>query len=66
MEKAITKKISIQIFTLIIFLFSTIPGQSQKGILTLEDIYVNHSYSAERFGIIKWYNNGDGYTIPCH
>lgn len=63
MQKTITKKISIQIFTLIIFLFSTIPGQSQKGILTLEDIYVNHRYSTERYGDVKWYNNGDGYTL---
>lgn len=63
MKKTITKKISIQIFTLIIFLFSTIPGQSQKGILTLEDIYVNHTYSTERYGDVKWYNNGDGYTL---
>jgi len=62
MEKTIIKKISIQFFTLIIFLFSTVSSQSQEGILTLEDIYVNHTYSTESFGPVKWYKNGVGYT----
>ncbi|MDA3904756.1 MAG: S9 family peptidase, partial [Bacteroidales bacterium] len=30
--------------------------------LTLEDIYVNSTYSTESFGPVKWYKNGDGYT----
>jgi len=60
MEKIITKKGLRQIFTLIILLLLTVPGQSQK--LTLEDIYVNHTYSTERFGPVKWYKNGEGYT----
>lgn len=62
MEKIITKKVSIQIFVLMVFLFSTVPGQSQEGMLTLEDIYVNHTYSTKRFGPVKWYKNGVGYT----
>lgn len=62
MEKTIAKNKSLQIFTLIIFLFFTIPGQSQEGILTLEDIYQNHSYSTKRFGPVSWYKNGEGYT----
>lgn len=62
MEKIITKKVSIQIFALLIFLFLMVPGQSQEGILTLEDIYVNYTYSTERFGPVKWYKNGEGYT----
>lgn len=62
MKKTIIKKVLIRILTLVIFLFSTIPGQSQQSLLTLEDIYVNHSYSPKRFGPVKWYKNGDGYT----
>ena len=62
MKKTIIKKVLIRILILVIFLFSTIPGQSQQSLLTLEDIYVNHSYSPKRFGPVKWYKNGDGYT----
>ncbi len=62
MEKIITKKVSIQIFTLLIFLFLMVPVQCQEGILTLEDLYVNYTYSTERFGPVKWYKNGEGYT----
>ncbi len=62
MNKTILKNVLIQVLTLIIILFSTIPGQSQQSLLTLEDIYVNHTYSPKRFGPVKWYINGDGYT----
>lgn len=62
MVKIISKKVSTQIFVLMVFLFLTIPGQSQEDMLTLEDIYVNHTYSTESFGPVKWYKNGVGYT----
>jgi len=66
MEKIIIKKLSIQVFVLMTFFFLTIPGQSQEGMLTLEDIYVNHTYSTESFGPVKWYKNGLGYTSIEH
>lgn len=62
MKKSITKKVLIKVLTLVIFLFSTFLGHSQQSLLTLEDIYVNHTYSPERFGPVKWYKNGEGYT----
>ncbi len=37
-------------------------GYSQKKQLTLEDIYINNTYSPKWFGPVKWYNNGKGYT----
>ena len=62
MEKTTTKKVLIRILTLVIFLFSTILSHSQQSLLTLEDIYVNNTYSPKRFGPVKWYKNGEGYT----
>lgn len=56
------KKLKVQISVLIVLVFSTFSVQSQEGKLTLEDIYVNHTYSSKRFGPVKWYKNGVGYT----
>ncbi|MEN8153628.1 MAG: S9 family peptidase [Acidobacteriota bacterium] len=44
------------------FFLSTSVEQSGKSLLTLEDIYVNKTYSTKRFGPVKWYKNGEGYT----
>ena len=62
MKNQISPKISMRLIVLVAFLLSAAIGQSQKNVLTLEDIYVNNTYSPKRFGPVKWYKNGAGYT----
>jgi len=61
-KKQFLPHISIHLIVIIVFLISGAIGHSQKTRLTLEDIYVNNTYSPKRFGPIKWYKNGEGYT----
>ena len=60
--KQILTNISIRLTLIMVFVFSVAIGYSQKNSLTLEDIYVNNTYSPKRFGPVKWYKGGEGYT----
>ncbi|GAI93876.1 unnamed protein product, partial [marine sediment metagenome] len=62
MKKQILPDISIRLIVFVVFFMSATMGHSQKSLLTLEDIYVNNTYSPKRFGPVKWYNKGQGYT----
>ena len=62
MKKQFSPNISIRLIVITVFVFSATISYSQNNILTLEDIYVNHSYSTSKFGPVKWYKNGVGYT----
>ncbi len=61
-KKQFIPHISIRIIAFTIFIMSATIGYSQKNTLTLEDIYHNNTYSPKRFGPVKWYKNGEGYT----
>lgn len=62
MKEQFLPRISMHLIVFIIFFMSLAIGYSQKNMLTLEDIYVNNTYSPKRFGPVKWYKNGTGYT----
>ena len=62
MKKQFLPHISIRLIVITVFIISASIGYSQKNTLTLEDIYVNHTYSPKKFGPVKWYKNGEGYT----
>lgn len=62
MKKQILNKISLFLIIFTVFFISATMGKNQKNLLTLEDIYVNKTYSPKRFGPVKWYKNGEGYT----
>lgn len=62
MSKQFTIKFWIRLIVFIAFFISITTVYSQKSVLTLEDIYVNNTYSPNRFGPVKWYKNGIGYT----
>ena len=61
-KKQFLPHISIRLIVITVFIFSACIGYSQKNTLTLEDIYVNHTYSPKWFGPVKWYKSGEGYT----
>lgn len=62
MEKQFLPVMSLRLIVFVVFFMSVVTGHCQKNLLTLEDIYVNNTYSAKRFGPVNWYNNGEGYT----
>ncbi len=62
MKNKILSVISVRAIVVVVFVMSASLGHSQKSLLTLEDIYVNNTYSPKRFGPVKWYKNGEGYT----
>ena len=62
MKKQFFNRISIRLLVLAIFLITAATCYSQKSKLTLEDIYINHTYSPKSPGPVKWYKNGSGYT----
>ena len=62
MSKQFTIKFWIRLMVFMLFFISITTVYSQKSVLTLEDIYVNNTYSPNRFGTVKWYKNGEGYT----
>jgi len=51
------------VLVLVVVFLSITPGYSQKSQLTLEDIYVNHTYSPRTYGPVKWYKGGEGYIV---
>ncbi len=62
MLKAVKKMGLKQLPIITVLVLTTLTGHGQNGRLTLEDIYMNQTYSAARFGPVKWYKNGAGYT----
>lgn len=62
MKNRITLRILIRIIACVVGLLTMIMGYSQKGLLTLEDLYGKNIYSAKGYGPVKWYKDGEGYT----